>query len=353
MNLNSISDEHLITCFQNAVSSERKITNQVLACIGEIDRRKLYPVKGYTSLFDFLVKHFGYSPGAAMRRIDAARLLRELPETAQKFQEGTLTLSQATQVQRASRELKKIKKESLSTENKRELILQIENSTQKRTEQIIASTLDLPFVPQQKETLHRDQSVTLTITFTQEQIQILQKAQNMISHTVVSQDWAEALTYLARREVKRRTSVREMSSVSSVGATQVAAVAAVKTIGSVEVAPATASVKAETSANFEVTPLATISKGNDEMHSAANAAVNPNNQFNSTNKRRALPAAVRKGLLHGNAVCAYKDANGQACGSQRFLQIDHIHSRSRGGTNNRENLQILCGVHNRFKFQNE
>ena len=307
MNLNSISDEHLITCFQNAVSSERKITNQVLACIGEIDRRKLYPVKGYTSLFDFLVKHFGYSPGAAMRRIDAARLLRELPETAQKFQEGTLTLSQATQVQRASRELKKIKNKNLSTENKRELILQIENSTQKQTEQIIATTLDLPVVPQQKETLHRDQSVTLTITFSQEQMQILQKAQNMISHTVVSQDWAEALTYLAKREVKRRTNVRKISSAKSFGATEVAAVAAVK----------------------------------------------PNDQFTSTNKRRALPAAVRKGLLRGDAVCAYKDANGKACGSRRFLQIDHIHSWSRGGTNNRENLQVLCGVHNRLKFQNE
>ena len=336
MQVSSVSDEHLLTCFANAVRSERKITHHVLALIGEIDRRKLYLRKTYTSLFDFLVNDFGYSPGSAMRRIDAARLLCELPETAQKFQEGTLTLSQATQVQRASRELKKIKNKNLSTENKRELILQIENSTQKQTEQLIATTLDLPVVPQQKQTLHRDQSVTLTITFTHEQMQILQQAQNMISHTVVSEDWAEALTHLARRELKRRTSVREINSARSFGATKVAAVAAVKTIGSVE-----------------VTPLATSSKGNGKAYSSTSAIVKPNNQFTSTNKRRALPAAVRKALLYGDAVCAYKDANGKICGSQRFLQIDHIHSWSRGGTSNRENLQVLCGVHNRLKFQIE
>ena len=307
MQVNSVSDEHLLTCFANAVRTERKITNHVLALIGEIDRRKLYLRKAYTSLFDFLVNDFGYSPGAAMRRIDAARLLCELPETAQKFQEGTLTLSQATQVQRASRELKKLKKESLSPESKRKLILQIESSTQKQTEHIIATTLDLPVVPQQKQTQHRDQSVTLTITFTHEQMQILQQAQNMISHTVVGQDWAEALTYLAKREVKRRTSVRETSSANSFGVSEVAAV----------------------------------------------AAVSPKNQFNSTNKRRALPMAVRKALLNGNATCAYKDANGKRCESRRFLQIDHVQSWSRGGTNDPENLQVLCGVHNRLKFQFE
>jgi 5-methylcytosine-specific restriction endonuclease McrA len=89
------------------------------------------------------------------------------------------------------------------------------------------------------------------------------------------------------------------------------------------------------------------------VYSTSATAVKPNNQFNSVNKRLALPAAVRKALLHGNASCAYLDVKGKRCGSQRFLQIDHIHSWSRGGTNHPENLQVLCGVHNRLKFQIE
>jgi 5-methylcytosine-specific restriction endonuclease McrA len=248
------------------------------------------------------VQGLGYSPGAAMRRIDAARLLRELPEVAEKFQEGSLTLSQATQIEQASREFKKAKNEKLTTENKRELVLQVENATQKQTEQIIAETLDLPVVPMQKETLHRDQSVTLTITFSQEQMEVLQQAQNMISHSVTSKDWAEALTYLAKREVKRRTCVR--------------------------------------------------SDKMNRLDLDANAKAEPSASATEVNagKRPALPAAVRKTMLHGRASCGYKLANGKTCGSQRFLQIDHIHSWSRGGSHARENLQVLCGVHNRLKY---
>ena len=58
MNVNALSNESLVSCFENFVSSERKITGQVLECIGEIDRRKLYLNKGRTSLFDYLVKDF-------------------------------------------------------------------------------------------------------------------------------------------------------------------------------------------------------------------------------------------------------------------------------------------------------
>ena len=77
MNLNSLSNTQLFASFENLVRSERKVTAQVLECIAEIDRRKIYLEKNFTSLFDYLVKDLGYSPGAAMRRIDAARLLEK------------------------------------------------------------------------------------------------------------------------------------------------------------------------------------------------------------------------------------------------------------------------------------
>lgn len=70
MDFNNIPNAELIAQFKNCVASERKITSQVLQYIATIDRRKLYLDQGCTSLFDYLVKHIGYSPGAAMRRND-------------------------------------------------------------------------------------------------------------------------------------------------------------------------------------------------------------------------------------------------------------------------------------------
>ncbi len=328
MNLNSISDTQLFASFENLVRSERKITAQVLECIAEIDRRRLYLEKNFTSLFDYLVKNLGYSPGAAMRRIDGARLLRELPEVIEKVQNGSITLSQANQLERASRELKKNKNEVLSTKDKRALLLQIENTTQKQTEQILATSLDLPITPVQKETLHKDQSVTLTITFTSEQMKILEQAQNMISHAVPNKNWANVVTHLAKREVSRRTNTRQSFS-QKVNQNQPSD--GEPTV--LQPPTAVAAVKPQMRKSL-------ISNSKKILHT-------------TTQKRPAIPAAIRKELIQPTATCSHKDYQGKQCENKKFLQIDHIYSWSRGGGHEPQNLQVLCAAHNRLKYARE
>ncbi len=356
-NLKTLSNTNLESCFKNFVLSERKITRQVLECIAEIERRKLYLENNHSSLFDYLVKDFGYSPGAAMRRIDGARLLRELPEVAEKFEKGTLTLSQATQVQRASREMKKIKNEIISSEQKHDLILKIENSSQKETEQTIAAALNLPVVPAQKEVFHRNQSVTLTITLSPEQMQLIEQAKNMISHSVPDKNWADVFTYLAKKEVARRTTVRrhdvcpaksEKNSKRAVtpGIEKPADVAFFQT--PLKTVPATAALESQNEV-VKINQSRPVEDGMDSLECKEtkwSVSLLPS-------KRPAIPARTRKKLLHPEAVCEYRYANAKQCVNTRFLQIDHIRSWSRGGTHDPQNLQVLCAIHNRLKYQQE
>lgn len=345
MNINSLPDDKLISCFETVVRSERKITAQVLECIAEIDRRKLY-LPRYTSLFDYLVKDFGYSPGAAMRRIDAARLLRELPETAIKFEDGTLTLSQANLIQRASREYKKENRENLGAEQKRKLVLRLGNTTQRQTEQILAAELDLPLPPLQKKTLHRNESVTLTVTFTKQQMVILEQAQTMVSHAVMGKDWAELLTHLAKKEVARRTTVRKTRKQNLINKSCAA-----------EILKQSSEIEEPRGASIDDRDR--ILKSNDSTVVAAVTSLSLSakrrqlrqTSGNTRSNRSAIPAAIRKTLLHSNATCSYKDRHGNQCSSRRFLQIDHIHSWSLGGTHDPQNLQVLCGAHNRMKYE--
>ena len=287
MNYYNLSNASLISNFTSLVHQERKITTQVLECIAEIDRRKLYVEKGFSSLFDFLVRDHGYSPGAAMRRVDGARLLCELPEVAEKFESGALTLSQANQIQRAAREMKK-SDTPLSIEDKQELIVQVEHASKKETEKIIAAALHLPLQAVQKETFHHDDSVTLTMTFSKEQIEKLEQLRDKIAHCVPDSSWVEMFSYLAQKELSRRTKTKVI-----------------------------------------------VEKGLTSKIS---------------NSRRTISSIIRKTLLHANAKCEYTDSHGKHCQSTRYLQIDHIKSVSRGGGNELENLQVLCGVHNRYKY---
>jgi len=65
----------------------------------EIYARKLYLSRGYPSLFEMAVKHFGYCAGSAQRRINSMKLMRELPEIEEKIESGELSLTTASTLQ--------------------------------------------------------------------------------------------------------------------------------------------------------------------------------------------------------------------------------------------------------------
>src|SRR5688572_15144624 len=99
LNLKGKSDSHLILDLKNFVRKERELLTRILKYLEEIEARKLYLARGHSSLFAFLTVELGYSESSAQRRIQAMRLLRDLPEIEEKIEKGTLSLSVASQVQ--------------------------------------------------------------------------------------------------------------------------------------------------------------------------------------------------------------------------------------------------------------
>jgi hypothetical protein len=95
MNLRSLTNEALLSETKTCVAREREMTLTVLHHLREVERRRLFAVLSYSSLFDYTTRELGYDSASAMRRIDAMRLLKEMPEVEKKIQEGTLTLSTA------------------------------------------------------------------------------------------------------------------------------------------------------------------------------------------------------------------------------------------------------------------
>jgi hypothetical protein len=99
MNLQAISNEELIARTENVIRLERESTLKIIKLFQEIYDRKLYLDRGFPSFYEMATKHFGYCAGSAMRRINAMKLVREMPQFEKQIESGKLSLCVAADVQ--------------------------------------------------------------------------------------------------------------------------------------------------------------------------------------------------------------------------------------------------------------
>lgn len=77
--LADLSDNQLMREGDSAVRRRHDLAVRVLDCLVEIEGRSLHLREGYSSLFDFCVRRWGYSPPKAGRSIASARCVKSFP----------------------------------------------------------------------------------------------------------------------------------------------------------------------------------------------------------------------------------------------------------------------------------
>lgn len=118
-NLKQLEKSELLKQTESLVARERQATLELIEHLREIERRLLFLELGYSSLFEFAVKHLGLSEGSAQRRI-----------SAMKLESGEITFSNASQVQTAFRAAK------MNAAQKREALGKISGMTQKECQTV-------------------------------------------------------------------------------------------------------------------------------------------------------------------------------------------------------------------------
>src|ERR1700757_1314208 len=109
--MKNLTNEKLLEEIQRAVKVERSAITEVLHYLEEVDSRQLHLARGYSSLWEFCTKFLGYSEGEAYARIQAMRLIREVPAAEESLREGKISLTVAADVKSAFvKENKKRKK---------------------------------------------------------------------------------------------------------------------------------------------------------------------------------------------------------------------------------------------------
>ncbi len=132
-NLTKLSDKDLLISIDESVKLEKAQTIIVLRHLQEINRRRLFAELGYSSLFCYCNEHLKYSKAESYLRIQAMKLLKDVPLVEKKLESGSLTLTQAGELFSYFKE-----NSNLSIEDKTILINKVENQSTRETEKILA-----------------------------------------------------------------------------------------------------------------------------------------------------------------------------------------------------------------------
>ena len=95
----ALPDQVLLEQTRMLARHEQALQLSVLDHLREIEARRLYLRRGYSSLFDYTVRELRYTEAAAWRRIKAMRLCRETRGVRERLQDGSLNLSNAALLQ--------------------------------------------------------------------------------------------------------------------------------------------------------------------------------------------------------------------------------------------------------------
>jgi hypothetical protein len=288
-----MTDKELHSKLLQLVREERRLLADILTHLKEVERRKLYCDYRRTSLFDYAVKELGYSEDQAQRRIEAMRLLKDLPEIAPAIRDGRLTITNIAQANQFFRHTQPTRDEKVAFMNS------IENKTKREVEREIAARA--PALPRPERTRATTASKSqLTIELPNETLEMIAQLKGALAHEYPNMTTAELITLLAREKLS------------------------------------------------ELRPEAESTPATTDAARPAPARM-PDASANNSNPKRSryIPRQLRR-ALHTHAQ--HKCAN---CGSQHALEIDHIHPFAQGGAHAPNNLRILCRNCNQRRVRGE
>ena len=178
-NLKQMSDETLLNETQKLVDREREILSLVLHHLREIERRRLYGK--YGSLFEYATKELKYSEDQAYRRIQAMRLVKELPQIEEKIEDGTLTLTHLGMAQSLFKREERSGQKTFSKQDKIDLLQKLETTSKREAEKMVSQSTTV-VVPFEKIRAISSEDVEIKFTAKETLIKKIQKLKGILAH---------------------------------------------------------------------------------------------------------------------------------------------------------------------------
>ncbi len=319
--LKQLSNSDLLDKTKQLAFEERKLNIEILKHLKEIESRKLFLEIGYRSLFEYAVKELSYSEDSAYRRINAMRLLKDLPQVEAKIQSGSLSLTAACKVQNYFKSQKKPTAHEMqlnvthhSQTDKLKLIESLENKSTREVEKELLK-LNPELVPQEKVRPITENKTEIKLVVDDELKNKLDQLKNLLSHTNPNMSYQELISRLAEMGLDRLDPARRADRKN------------------------------------RLQERRNLSRKNASPKIISNLQRDVSGALR-VNSRYISPAIKQEVWLRDQGRCTYiyssgtVKTSGRRCSSNHLLQYDHIEAFRNGGESSVNNLRLLCQQHN-------
>lgn len=322
MDFTQISDEALLIEMQRLVASEREATARLVACLAELDRRRLYLALGYTSLFKYCADALRLSEDATFARIEVARAAQRFPCLVQQLAAGDLTLTAI-----------RLLAPHLTLENHRTLLAEAQHKGMKEIQLLIARHKPQPPVPSTIRRLPAPKSGAAEAVAIQEANPVA-PLQTPISTTPSSPARRAVVAPLSEETYKVQFTIRKdvhdkLRRLQDLLRHQVP--------------------KGDPAVIFERAMDALLA---EVLKKKTGAVARPRDDKRANPASRHIPARVRRAVwARDGGTCAFTATNGRRCGETGRLEYHHVVPYAAGGKTLLENIELRCTAHNRYEAE--
>jgi hypothetical protein len=324
--LTALSDDELHDGVCVVTSDARVLLARQIAFLAEVERRRLWSDLACTSLHDFCQRRLRMSDYGAYRRVAAARLALRFPIILEKVQDGEIHLSALLQLRKY-----------MTSDNHVELLAAACNKSARAIDEMLAarfprvdvssrvweakglpgdrlspSGLDSSALPSGKEQPACDERIAM---------EALSPGRHRFEFTG-SSELRDKVEY-ARSLMRHSNPKGDLGVIVERGMDLLIAELEKKQFG-----------KTTRPRKTAAEPDTSDERANVDKTLAIGGAEH-------------IQAHVRREVAERDDYrCTFVSADGQCCGSQSFLQFDHIVPKARRGPSTAANLRLRCKAHN-------
>lgn len=330
MELRRLEDQELLNQTKELVQRERQMLTKILHHLLEVERRRLFSDLGYGSLFQYCVKELRYSEGAAGRRIQAMREMRDHPELEQKIEQGKLTLSNICQAKIYFRESRRHEPNRLiQPEEMLKVFAVLENKSTREAEKELLKLLPERPLPKERERPITETHTEVSFIMSEALKCQLEEVRSLLGPKGASMslaDLVQQMIELSLQSLKEKQFGKKRVQASNTSKSTPAPEAS---------APSTPTLDSQAQGKDLVTRPNSTSKENLATRGPSGYRKDSPNKPISKSPRYISKATRYQVWIRDQGKCC-------RCGNQRNLNFDHIQSVALGGQNHADNLRLLC-----------